>query len=1117
MANTANWRGSLLHQSENLIHLPGEPAFDQMLPLDGPDAAPLTPPTTEFAGGSSANRNRDGNDTMHGGPEVDSFLTFLQPTTRPDSLGRLEHYEVLKVLGRGAFGIVLKAFDETLHRMVAIKLMSPELAATSPARKRFLREARAAAAVRHENIVNIYGVHEQPLPFLVMEYIPGETLHQRLEERGPLDVAEVLSLGEQIARGLAAAHATGLIHRDVKPPNILLEAGPVERVKITDFGLARAVDDASLTQSGFVAGTPMYMAPEQARGETIDQRADLFSLGSVLYVMTAGRPPFRAPNTVAVLKRVCEDTPRPIQELIPETPEWLCQLIAKLHAKQPEDRFQSAWEVADLLARCRREPPIDQFRGAVGVCPTRELAPVPGDAARDRPSASPPPDVAIAPSAAPGVSPARRRSILAAGLALLGLSAVALYQHYGPRAADRLDVAPVSNTGSNTPSEETPAEPVTPLGGLRREDIPALLLTAAGGGHPDQAPSNLVGILGDGRIFSPSAVPSADGRWLACPRGELILVTDAKTGRLHRTLASPLEMQLLQFSSDGTCLAGGAWSGWKHDGSNEPFAVVWDVETAEIRCKLEGHQHGQPDTYQAGLGISCLAFSPDGNRIATGGIDHQIKVWDARTGAELFSCPHRSVPRNVTFSPDGKQILSGAFGHQGGFLTVWDDNGQEIRTLAEHSGTFPNAVFSPDGKWLATGSSDELILRRPDTFEEVRRMATPASWLAFTPDSQTVLAQKFQYDPQETHRVTRWDVDGEKSLPPVSLPFTGEWPRYRLSPDGGTLFMRNDPDPAHSGRAFDIEAGREVARFGHASGISSVAINSAGTLLASGGLDHTARIWDLTNGAVAHTLVGHTEHVNAVTFSPDGRMLATSGHEGVVKLWNVVDGRELQSFRGHQGFVAMAAFSPDNSLLASAGEDGKVILWYLKDDRPERVFTGFNLCVNSVDFSPDGKVLAAAGLDGTIRRWNVADGSELAAFRGDNGPLRSLAFHPNGKSLVCGSVDWRIREWDIAARNLKQSVAGHGADNPVCGVIFLAWDKTGRLLVSCGSVDFTVRFWNWETTPPQSQVLRIPTTLGFPTLIALTRDGRYVAVCTDNSSQIEILRVPEPIDEYINR
>ncbi len=283
-------------------------------------------------------------------------LHFLQASTRPDSLGRIGHYEVLRVIGRGGVGIVFQAFDEVLRREVALKVLSPQMAATSPARKRFLREARSSARVRHENVVQVFAVEEQPLPYLVMELIPGETLQQRLGRTGPLDATEVVRVGHQIAEGLAAAHAAGLVHRDIKPANVLIEDGPKGRVKLTDFGLARAADDASLTQSGVVAGTPLYMAPEQARGEALDARADLFSLGSVLYEMASGRPPFRAATAYGVMKRVIDDTPRPIRDLIPETPRWLADVIARLHAKKPEARFQTAREVADLLGGCEARP-----------------------------------------------------------------------------------------------------------------------------------------------------------------------------------------------------------------------------------------------------------------------------------------------------------------------------------------------------------------------------------------------------------------------------------------------------------------------------------------------------------------------------------------------------------------------------------------------------------------------------------------------------------------------------------------------------------------------------------------------------------------------------------------
>src|SRR5436190_10576395 len=183
-----------------------------------------------------------------------------------------------------------------------------------------------------------------------MQCVSGLSLQQRIDRDGPLELHEILRIGMQTAAGLAAAHAQGLIHRDIKPANILLENG-VERVKITDFGLARAAADASVTQSGVIAGTPQYMSPEQARGEAVDQRTDLFSLGSVLYAMCTGRTPFRASGSMAVLKRVCEETPTPIRETNPEIPDWLVAIIDKLHAKDPGQRYQSAAEVAELLAR----------------------------------------------------------------------------------------------------------------------------------------------------------------------------------------------------------------------------------------------------------------------------------------------------------------------------------------------------------------------------------------------------------------------------------------------------------------------------------------------------------------------------------------------------------------------------------------------------------------------------------------------------------------------------------------------------------------------------------------------------------------------------------------------
>lgn len=278
-------------------------------------------------------------------------LDFLQPSDQPGVLGKFGPYEVIAHIASGGMGIVLKARDPALDRIVALKILSPTLAANALARARFVREARAAAAVVHDNVVPIYAVDESGgLPYLVMQFVKGRTLAERIRATGPLRLEEILRIGAQTAAGLAAAHAQGLIHRDVKPGNILLE-NSVERVKLTDFGLARAADDIGLTRTGELAGTPEYMAPEQAGNGVVDHRADLFSFGSVLYAMCTGASPFKADSVLAIIRKVCDDQPPPVHEINPAMPRWLSDIVARLMAKAPAQRFQSAHEVRDQLER----------------------------------------------------------------------------------------------------------------------------------------------------------------------------------------------------------------------------------------------------------------------------------------------------------------------------------------------------------------------------------------------------------------------------------------------------------------------------------------------------------------------------------------------------------------------------------------------------------------------------------------------------------------------------------------------------------------------------------------------------------------------------------------------
>jgi serine/threonine protein kinase/Flp pilus assembly protein TadD len=281
----------------------------------------------------------------------ESYLPFLAPADGPDYLGRLGPYHVVSVIGQGGMGVVLKARDPRLNRLVAIKVLAPQLAAYLGARKRFLREAQAAAALNHEHVVTIYAVDEfNGFPYIVMEYVVGPSLAEMIGRGKRSAIRDTLRIGSQIAAGLAAAHQQRLVHRDIKPANILLESSG-SKVKITDFGLARAVGETQITHTGQVTGTPEFMSPEQARGEDLDHRSDLFSLGCVLYAMCSGQSPFRAKTCWEAIGRVCNEQPRPLREIAPETPDWLSAIIAKLLAKDPNARYQSAAEVATLLER----------------------------------------------------------------------------------------------------------------------------------------------------------------------------------------------------------------------------------------------------------------------------------------------------------------------------------------------------------------------------------------------------------------------------------------------------------------------------------------------------------------------------------------------------------------------------------------------------------------------------------------------------------------------------------------------------------------------------------------------------------------------------------------------
>jgi serine/threonine protein kinase len=311
---------------------------------------------------------------------------FLAPPQDPDEMGRLGPYRVLKVLGAGAMGIVFQAEDPHLRRLVALKVMRPTLAASAEFHRRFLREARLAAAIEHEHIVTVYQVGEdRGVPFLAMQLLRGESLEDRLKRTGGrLPLPEVLRVGREIAEGLAAAHARGLVHRDIKPTNVWLEEGR-GRVRIVDFGLARGNEpDAQFTQAGAVIGTPAYMAPEQASSAAVDARCDLFSLGAVLYRSATGRSAFGGRDTLSILSALATRTPEPPHRIVASLPRMFSGLVMRLLAKDPADRLQSAREVVEAIEALERGEIVEE----ADASPPEEIAspptPVAEEAGRKR-------------------------------------------------------------------------------------------------------------------------------------------------------------------------------------------------------------------------------------------------------------------------------------------------------------------------------------------------------------------------------------------------------------------------------------------------------------------------------------------------------------------------------------------------------------------------------------------------------------------------------------------------------------------------------------------------------------------------------------------------------------
>jgi WD40 repeat protein len=1046
--------------------------------LEAADLAVLAPPDTPGIEAAPAHAA-----TPPQRPTAAEPLDFLAPPSEPGSLGRVGHYEVLEVVGKGGMGVVLRAFDDKLHRVVAIKALAPALASSGSARQRFVREAQAAAAVTHDNVIAIYAVEDTgPVPYLVMQFIDGLTLQEKVDRSGPLSLKEVLRIGLQVAAGLAAAHAQGLVHRDVKPANILLENG-VERVKITDFGLARAVDDASLTQSGLIAGTPSYMSPEQANGEHVDPRSDLFSLGSLLYTLCAGHPPFRAGSPMAVLRRVCEDTPRPLREVNPDIPDWLAALIAKLHAKSPEERYQSAAEVAELFGRHLAH--LQQPGMGEPTAQSERVLPKPR---------------------ARGVRVQWVAAVLLLPVAVLGVSA-ALYWALRQRDEAKKPEAP-----NGTAQEAPPWKPRPPLTPEERALLPSPLdaLKREAMGVPQYAPPELVAVLGGfPRFVLPERTTShwmaqtGDGRLLAVPCGNNILLYDAHTGVLLQTLTGHTARPYRPaFSPDGKRLASGS----------ENFTVrVWAVASGWEELTLTGHQQW----------VWCVAFDPQGMRLLSADGGGTIKVWDAQ-GKILNSFQgHTKGINQVAFSPEGKRLATASLD---GTCKIWNtDNWQELRSLPANGKTFEAVAWSRDGKLLAAGDDSEVILWDAETYETLHTLKTPGKGLlAFSPDGRTLFTARSDCTRGERHAFTRWEVTTGKAQPPCQLPTGGSFAFLHLSVGGRTVFVTLGAPVELRVGEYDADTGQErFPMHGHREGVLAVVVSPDGRTLASGSVDHTVRLWDLAGWRPGQplppfrALPGHTSRVWSVAFSPDGKLLASGSGDGTILLWDAATGRKVHELTGHsqsqQG--ACLTFSPDGRTVVAGGQSGTVNRWDAHTGQQKEPWHWHQGAVRAVACSPNGRLVASGGEDGTVGVLDATTGQRVVAFPG-NGVITDLAFSPDGRTLaaVNAAPGPTLRLWDLETK-AERSLTGLSGN--ILGVSF---HPEGKMVCTASvddplSEDGTLRLWDTRPWGKSARTFHFRWAGGAP-CAAFTPEGRYLVAGLGNGT-IAFLRVGALPPEYV--
>ncbi|MFO0875296.1 MAG: protein kinase [Phycisphaerales bacterium] len=988
-------------------------------------------------------------------------------------------YRIVGVIGVGGMATVYEAMQERPRRRVALKVMKRGLERTS-ALHRFQFETEVLARLKHPGIAQIFeaGAHEDrhgsAIPFFAMEYICGArpiTAHAR---EHALDVRERLRLFAEVCDAVQHGHLNGVIHRDLKPGNVLVDAAG--HPKVIDFGIARSIDPAQAwitrqSDVGQLVGTLNFMSPEQcsAGDVLLDVRSDVYSLGIILYELMCGRLPHdlaRVPVPEA-LRIVQQETPVRPGAIDPALRGDIEAIILRAIEKEPDRRYASVAALADDIRRHLRHEPIE-------ARPPTLLSQCRLFARRNKAMV-----VAMAAIAA----------------ALLAATVVSTTFAFRTMRESRLRRAAESDAIVERDAARWQAYIANIAGAfaaLQTDEFQLIRSRLAKapevfrrwewgflGGLAERSARTVA--AHEEMIFAFAASP--DGARLATgARDGTLRVWDAAGGTCVADLEAHAGPPILAvaFNADGTRVVAGAedgtiraWyvamarpaglvgahearvrsvacgpSGLVASASADGVARLWNMESGELVRTLDvqpGGIHGvafskdgatlatwnrggsiwlrdgdgadvrQRLSFDGEIEVACL--SADGARLAAGGAGGRVACWNADDGAciaELTASASPTTVVSLAFSPRGDRLACGLVQRR---IVLWSlDEPALPRELRGHEEAVSGLAFGADGETLFSTSWDRTMRTW-----QLDASASPAAITTLRGHTDHVLAAQFSPDGSLLASGSRdgtirlWDPELGAALGALGddvLDTLGHVYAIDFSPDGRLIASGSDDRTV---RLWNASTGEPLALLeGHDDAVWSVAFDPTGRRLASCGSDETIRIWDVATRETLRVLAGHTGRVIDVQFSPDGSLLASSSRDHSVRLWDAASGRLLHRLDGHQSDAFVVLFSADGALLYSGCRDQTVRVWNCESGACLDVLDGHGQFVTCMARSPDGTRLAAGSWFGEILLWDSATRDLVASFKGHDAAIRSVAFSPDGRWLASGSYDKTVRLLDSA-------------------------------------------------------------------------------------------------------